>query len=130
MHTKTHIHIRIAHMHYTYDISCDVCFYKLSKKCDKCPAVHYLIISSVVFDLLDSNFLFLTTGTFEPGFELLPPPNTGSDVTTIDSVKLDVVNFCPSTSLVGAFPDTGVTLPSVEKNQTKNISTIECNRRN
>lgn len=54
--------------------------------------LQYLIKSSVVLDLFDSNFRFLTTGTFDPDFEL-PLPKTESDVTTTVSVKLDVVNF-------------------------------------
>lgn len=92
-------------------------FFVLSKKNKKIVTavryLHYLIISSVVLDLLDSNFRFFTTGTFEPGFELPLLPNTGSDETTIDSVKFDVVNFCPSTTSLFVAVETGVTLASV-----------------
>lgn len=73
----------------------------------------YLIISSVVLDLFVSNFRFFTTGTFAPGFELPLLPNTGSDDTTIDSVKFDVVNFCPSTTSLFAAVETGGMLASV-----------------
>lgn len=69
----------------------------------------YLIISSPAFDLLASSLRFFTTGTLDGGFA---DPNTESDATTIDSVKLDVVNFWPRISFGTAF-ETGVTLASV-----------------
>lgn len=73
----------------------------------------YLFISSLVLDdedLLESNLRFLTTG--KPGLDLLL--NTGSDATTIDSVKLDVVNFFPKLSLFGWFDGIGDVITSLD----------------
>lgn len=65
------------------------------------------------FDLFGSSLRFLTACTLDDVFELLP--NTGSDETTTDSVKFDVVNFCPRISLAVALDDTGIqTLTSGE----------------
>lgn len=60
-------------------------------------------------DFVESNFRFLTIGTFDDGCvndfgSVLPPvfpPNTESELTTIDSVKFDVVNFWFDISLDG-----------------------------
>lgn len=67
-------------------------------------------MSSLVLelDLFGSSLRFLTTCTFDVIFEVLP--KTGSDETTTDSVKFDVVNFWPSKSFAGALTDTGVTM--------------------
>lgn len=68
-------------------------------------------MSSLVFelDLFGSSLRFLTTCAFDGGFALLPLPNTGSDETTTDSMKFEVVNFWPRTSLAVAFADVGTT---------------------
>lgn len=57
--------------------------------------------------LPESSFRFLTIGTFDvdvdgcdDGFASLP--NTESEFTTTDSVKFEVVNFCPKFSLAAA----------------------------
>lgn len=57
--------------------------------------------------LPESSFRFLTIGTFDvdvdgcvDGFG--SPPNTESEFTTTDSVKFEVVNFCPKLSLADA----------------------------
>lgn len=64
-------------------------------------------MSSLVFelDLFGSSLRFLTTCTFDGGFALFPLPKTGSEETTTDSVKFEVVNFWPKTSLAVAFAD-------------------------
>lgn len=72
------------------------------------------------FDLFGSSLRFLTTCTFDGGFELLPLPKTGSDETTTDSVKFDVVNFWPRISFAVAFTDTGVTMLASNKFYKKN----------
>lgn len=64
--------------------------------------------------LLGSNFRFLTTGTFDDGFELPPLPKTESDATTTDSVKFDVVNFCPRASFGVVLPDAEMTFASIK----------------
>lgn len=58
--------------------------------------------------LLESSFLFLTIGTFDVDVDgcvddFVSLPNTESEFTTTDSVKFDVVNFCPKLSLADAF---------------------------
>lgn len=75
----------------------------------------YLIIPSVVcmLGLFDSNLRFLTTGALDAGFAVPPLPKTESDATTTVSVKFDVVNFCPRTSFVALFAETGTALASV-----------------
>lgn len=77
--------------------------------------VYYLMSSLVLeLDLFVSSLRFLTTCTFDGAFELLPLPKTGSDETTTDSVKFDVVNFWPRISFAVALADAGrTTLVSV-----------------
>lgn len=59
--------------------------------------------------LLESSFRFLTIGTFDDVDvdgcvdDFVSLPNTESEFTTTDSVKFDVVNFCPKLSLADAF---------------------------
>lgn len=72
--------------------------------------VIYLFTSSFD-DLLESilsNLRFLTTGKVVPDLLL----NTGSDGTTVDSVKFDVVNFLPKLSLFDAVDDAGAEFES------------------
>lgn len=78
-------------------------FFKKIKK-----QIGYLFISSLTFDDDDddddlfesilSNLRFFTTGKFVVDLLL----NTGSDATTTDSMKFDVVNFLPKLSLFDA----------------------------
>lgn len=64
-----------------------------------------------LFDSFLSNLRFLTIGN--PELDLLL--KTGSEATTTDSVKFEVVNFLLKVSLIGALDVTGPEPVSIEK---------------
>lgn len=63
----------------------------------------------------------LLTGLLLPDARMVSPPNTDSELTTIVSVKLEVVNFWPSVSLVRAFKSLLILVTGDEDEATRNI---------